>query len=934
MFARARVGTAINSWSGPALGTFVIDTPRLLVTEIMFHPDAPPPGSTNLDEDFEYVEIKNHGATPINLLRSRLSGGVDVTLPDYLLNPGCYVVVVAQTNAFRARYGNIPVIVGSFTDRLENNGGHIVFEGPVHEPIHDFRYTDTWDKITDGFGFSLVPVNENTPLASWGNASSWRPSTAYHGSPGTNDPASTGIPQVVVNEVLQHSDLPQLASVELRNPSGSTADISYWYLTDDFDVPQKYRFLPGTTVPANGYLTLSESSFNAGPHPFTLSSQGSKVYLFSGDAAGNLTGYHHGFDMGAQFNGVTFGRYINSQGSDHFVAQTATTLGSVNSGPIVGPIVITEINYHPSDVVNAYGSWDNQDDEYIELRNISGATVQLHNPTNTASVWKLRDAVDFSFPAGTALAPGAYVLVVNIDPANTAALNTFKANNGVPNGIPIFGPWSGKLDNSSDSVELVRPGNPVAGIVPYILADKVHYSKDIPWSPAADGYGASLHRIVESAYGNDATNWAASARSPGASYVSGPPPGITSQPQNQIVPATSTASFSLIATGTPPLYFQWRFRANGSASSSTLPGATNSMLILNNVSSAQAGNYDCLVLNPFGFAASSNATLTVLIPANIAQHPTNVEVRVRPDGSSDVAPATNASFYISASTANPPLSYAWRMNGTYLLASTHYSDVHTNSLTVSNVTIADYGEYSCAVTDASATIVSSNAFLYPLVRPTILIHPATQTVPASSAVPASIVLSNGFPPPFRYIWYRASTPFATNISDSKTNFQTIPASIVGTNSSGYTVRLTNRALPVPAGANSASYTLTIATDTDLDGMPDSYELTYGGSATGFLPGGDLDGDGMTNLAEFLAGTDPSDPSSYLKINQSITPGAATVNFGAISNRTYTVRYTDALPPSWQKLADIASRPSNRAEILLDPGWSAKRFYQVVTPRQP
>ena len=41
-------------------------------------------------------------------------------------------------------------------------------------------------------------------------------------------------------------------------------------------------------------------------------------------------------------------------------------------------------------------------------------------------------------------------------------------------------------------------------------------------------------------------------------------------------------------------------------------------------------------------------------------------------------------------------------------------------------------------------------------------------------------------------------------------------------------------------------------DRDSDGMPDSYEIQYGGSATGFLPGADADGDGMTNLAEFLA----------------------------------------------------------------------------------
>src|SRR6185503_7050351 len=109
--------------------------------------------------------------------------------------------------------------------------------------------------------------------------------------------------------------------------------------------------------------------------------------------------------------------------------------------------------------------------------------------------------------------------------------------------------------------------------------------------------------------------------------------------------------------------------------------------------------------------------------------------------------------------------------------------------------------YTCAVTDLAGTISSAPAVLYPLVRPTILIHPATQSVPAHIPVTTSVVLSNGFPPPFRYTWYRGSTAFATNISDSKTNFMVIPGIIVSHLSVGYTVRLTNRALVSASSGN-------------------------------------------------------------------------------------------------------------------------------------
>ena len=60
-----------------------------------------------------------------------------------------------------------------------------------------------------------------------------------------------------------------------------------------------------------------------------------------------------------------------------------------------------------------------------------------------------------------------------------------------------------------------------------------------------------------------------------------------------------------------------------------------------------------------------------------------------------------------------------------------------------------------------------------------------------------------------------------------------------------------------------------------------------------------------------------------------------VNFAVVSNRTYTVQYTDTLPGvNWQKLADVVSRPSNRVEVFIDPAWTTNRFYRVVLPRQP
>lgn len=78
------------------------------------------------------------------------------------------------------------------------------------------------------------------------------------------------------------------------------------------------------------------------------------------------------------------------------------------------------------------------------------------------------------------------------------------------------------------------------------------------------------------------------------------PPTITTQPQSQTVIAGNSATFTVVATGTAPLRYQWRF--NGA----NLAGATSASLV-----TTQAGNYSVVVSNVAGSVASATATLTV-----------------------------------------------------------------------------------------------------------------------------------------------------------------------------------------------------------------------------------------------------------------------------------------------------------------------------------
>jgi hypothetical protein len=97
-----------------------------------------------------------------------------------------------------------------------------------------------------------------------------------------------------------------------------------------------------------------------------------------------------------------------------------------------------------------------------------------------------------------------------------------------------------------------------------------------------------------------------------------PPPVIITQPTNRTVIVGQSATFSVTASGSAPLRYQWRF--NGT----NIAAATNTSLTLSNVQMAQAGNYSVRVTNLVDSVISSNATLTVnFAPATIQVVNTN-----------------------------------------------------------------------------------------------------------------------------------------------------------------------------------------------------------------------------------------------------------------------------------------------------------------------
>ena len=174
-------------------------------------------------------------------------------------------------------------------------------------------------------------------------------------------------------------------------------------------------------------------------------------------------------------------------------------------------------------------------------------------------------------------------------------------------------------------------------------------------------------------------------------------PIITSQPVSVTVPTGNDATFTVGAIGTAPLSYFWQ--RNGAF----IAWGTNSTYTTNNVQLADSGTqFSCVVSNAYGTTNSQIATLTVLaLPPSITQQPTNQTV---------LAGGT-AGFSVTA-TGSLPLSYFWLRNGSYITGATN-SIYSTN-----NVQISDSGtQFSCVVSNAYGTVVSSNAMLTVLLAP-------------------------------------------------------------------------------------------------------------------------------------------------------------------------------------------------------------------------
>ena len=266
-----------------------------------------------------------------------------------------------------------------------------------------------------------------------------------------------------------------------------------------------------------------------------------------------------------------------------------------------------------------------------------------------------------------------------------------------------------------------------------------------------------------------------------APVVTTTPPSITTQPQTQSVSAGQTATFSVIASGTAPLTYQWMKNnvpvAGATASSYTTPATT---------APDSGAQYTVVVTNSYGTVTSTVALLLVSSsPPAISVQPAN----------RSVADGAQVSFNVTA-TGPGTLSYQWQRNGTNITGAT------SSTYAITAVTMADSGvTFRVIVTNVNGATPSANAILTVTpAAPSIATQPVAVTINPGATAVFSVVA--GGTQPLSYRWQKNSI----DISGATASSCTTPAVTLADNGASFRCIVTNRA----GSTTSSAAILTVA----------------------------------------------------------------------------------------------------------------------------
>ena len=253
-----------SKWSGMTQQLVSVAVPPvegdLVVTEVHFNPASPNaeellvnPSFRN--EDFEFVEIRNLASHAVEIAGLRFVDGIRYEFPSnasLVMEPGSYLVVAKNAQAFAARYAEVQSpVVGGYDGNLSNGGEVLALQSAGAGVLYEFAFDDDWYAGPDGEGYSLVLKDEGVLPPSGSSMEVWRESSVLHGSPGAIDP---GLVQLRIAAI---QSLNGSVVIEWLAAAGVTYVVEY---TASLENPswQMLRLVP--PVDAEGNLSVTDSA--------------------------------------------------------------------------------------------------------------------------------------------------------------------------------------------------------------------------------------------------------------------------------------------------------------------------------------------------------------------------------------------------------------------------------------------------------------------------------------------------------------------------------------------------------------------------------------------------------------------------------------------------------------------------------------------------